>query len=133
MQVYINTASSRPKLSELPTPGRHSSMPFFCDLFVFFLLVLFCFVFPLDNLSSSSGQHVLAARHTLGEPSVVANDVAGSLVGLEADRESVGGDVPVDALGARRGGQGARVTTSRGESQHPGHETRKKKKREDVI
>lgn len=62
------------------------------------------------DAGSSRSQHVLLAKITLGEARVVTNDVAGSLVCLEADREGVGRDVPVDTLGARWGGQRAGVT-----------------------
>lgn len=54
-------------------------------------------------------EHVLLAGGALCEARVEADDIAGGLVGGKGDGEHVGGHVPVDTLGARRGSQGSRV------------------------
>lgn len=66
-------------------------------------------------MRGSHGEDIRLAGCVLHEPRVVANDGAGVLPCVQAHGDAVGGDVPVDALGAGRSGEGARVTVSLGQ------------------
>lgn len=61
------------------------------------------------QVRGSKGKEVHLAGCVLHPPRIVANDLAGLLPRVQAHHDGVGRDVPVDALGAGRRGQGTRV------------------------